>query len=94
MKRKIQREVLIETEKIALFVSKNKSGHLQCSKCGGESVMFSPLFIAEILKVSSREIYQLIEADKIHYVENDLKQMYVCVASLAKVFSKKKKLLH
>lgn len=94
MKRRRRREILIETEQIAFYRDKSKEGFLKCNICEDESIMLPPALIAEVLKISSREIYRLIEESKIHFSENDKNQMFICLQSLSKVFSEEKKLIH
>jgi len=44
--------------------------------------MISPLLAAKLLRVSTREIYRLIETGKIHFIELEDRQMFVCPVSL------------
>ena len=94
MKRIKKREIFIETEQLVFFKDKSKEGSLKCNVCDMETIMLPPALIAELLKISSREIYLLIEADKIHFAETDENQMFICVDSLAKALPTKNKLLH
>lgn len=94
MKQRRRREILIETEQVAFYRDKSKEGYLKCDFCENESIMLPPALIAEVLEISSREIYRLIEADKIHFSENDKNQMFICLQTLAKIYSKEKKLVH
>lgn len=94
MKRIFRREVLIETEQITFFVNRSKKENFLCIFCEAESLMLPPCVIAETLKMSSREIYRLIETENVHFVENDAKQLYVCIATLSAEITRREKLVH
>ena len=94
MKKVRRREILVETEQILLFINKSKKNYLRCIKCGGNALMLPPALIAEVLDFSSRIIYRQIESGRIHFVESDTYQMFVCINSIANVFAEKKKLIN
>lgn len=51
-----------------------------CAQCGEQ--MISAQATADFFGISSRHIYRLIEAEKIHFAENAVNEMYVCPVSV------------
>ena len=93
MKQVSQREIFIETEQLVFIKTKEQKKYPACQICSGKSNMFPPALIAEILRLSSREIYRRIEEGKVHFIEDDSFQLFVCSFSLAEAFKKRKKLI-
>jgi hypothetical protein len=94
MKRILRREIYIETEQLACVRIEAKEKYPTCEICDEKPNMFPPAMIAEILRISSREIYQRIEANEVHIFEDASFQLFVCSASLAEALKKREKLLH
>ncbi|MEP6900519.1 MAG: hypothetical protein ABJA66_02145 [Actinomycetota bacterium] len=51
-----------------------------CSQCGSLAEMTTPQVAAILTKSTEREIYRLIETDKIHFVETE--RILICLRSL------------
>jgi hypothetical protein len=94
MKRILRREIYIETEQLAYVRIEAKEKYPTCEICDEKPSMFPPAMIAEILRISSREIYQRIEAKEVHIFEDESFQLFVCSVSLAKALKRQEKLLH
>lgn len=82
MKRRTRR-TFTETKQVALVVDSVSESGLACEICTGNSRLVSPLLAAQILQTDTRVIYRLIESGKIHFVETNGKQLFVCLSSLA-----------
>lgn len=80
MKKRIRQTVLIETEQISILFDRSKQDFMFCEKCKAESVMLTPERIAEVTSFQIREIYRLVEAGKIHFVEAG--KIFVCLEGL------------
>ena len=94
MKRIWRKEILIETETICFIKVGSKENTPTCKICSDKTKMISPILLAEILQISSREIYKKVEENKIHYFENDSFEFFVCPNSLKNLFNQEVKLLH
>lgn len=94
MKRILRREIFIETEQLAFVKIRSKEIYPICKICDAQPSMFPPALIAEILRISSCEIYQQIELKEVHIFENESFQLFVCSVSLAEALKKREKLLH
>jgi len=53
-----------------------------CSQCDGEFSVLTPRLAAEFLSVSTREIYRMVEAGRVHYVEAPDQELFICLNSL------------
>ena len=51
-----------------------------CPRCRAQSEMIAPQHAAALAGLSEREIFRLMEAGKIHFIETD--RVYVCRDSL------------
>ena len=91
MKRKFRREILSKTRRIALISNSKNEQLLKCEICREDSIFLSPVMVAGLLKISTREIYRLIEEGLIHFFENDSKELSVCFNSLVNALSDKKR---
>ena len=59
------------------------TGSHSCSVCPDASPMITAENAAKVLRLSTRQIYRLIDAGAIHYFETENLQMLVCLASLS-----------
>lgn len=91
MKTTRRREILIEKEEIAILINESGRGYRKCPFCREASIMLAPSVIAEVLRISSREIYKLIEADRVHFIEDEKKSMFVCVKNFSEKFFDRRK---
>ena len=80
MKKRIRQTVLIETEQISILFDRSKQDFMFCEKCKIESVLLPPEKIAKVTNFQIREIYRLIESERVHFIENE--KVYVCLESL------------
>jgi len=80
--RKIRREIRSETKQIAIRFGTTHILTKRCEYCDTDSEMFLPEIVSEFLAISTREIYRLIEAGEVHFLEVNKKQILVCVKSL------------
>lgn len=53
-----------------------------CGHCVAEVEWFPTLEAAEFLNVSEREVFRLVEASRIHFLEADLYSLLICRRSL------------
>ena len=86
-KRTFRRETFTETTLLAFVCGANVKDAETCSICAEHPPMFAPELIAEVLPVSAREIYRLVEANEIHFVERE--KVFVCLKSLLNRENKK-----
>lgn len=78
----------IRVEKIErIFLSKTLKKH--CVQCQGEQIFVSAENAASYFGLTAREIYQLAEANQIHFYELKNGQMYVCLGSRKKILGEK-----
>lgn len=82
MNTKIRRRIITETKQIAAIIDSASPTVVSCKICGDDCKMVTPLFAAKLLKISTREVYQLIESGKTHFVELPDRQIFVCLNSL------------
>lgn len=80
MKKRIRQTVLIETEQISILFDRSKQDFKFCKQCKIKSVMLPPEKIAEVTSFAIREIYRLIESERVHFIENE--KVFVCLESL------------
>lgn len=59
---------------------------IYCPQCAAE--MIPAQISVEFFDFSSRVIYRLIEADKIHFLETGRNKIYICPVSVAEVLQK------
>jgi len=82
MKRKIRREILCETKRLALVMDSKSERALRCALCEEESQLLSPVLVAGLLDISTRVIYRLVENGLIHFYEDDTRELLVCYRSV------------
>lgn len=82
----LRKTISIIDEK-TVFVSMNTKDEIEhCPYCAAEMIRVQDS--ADFFGFSSRLIYRLIEADKIHFTETESNQIYVCLASTADTLRK------
>lgn len=79
-----RKKILVKIERRLVARSGENSETIFCRLCVGE--MIHAQSAADLLGISSREIYRCIEAEKIHFFENEKKQVYVCPLSLKSIW--------
>lgn len=74
----------IRVEKIErIILPKTLKKH--CVQCHGEQIFVSADNAALFFELTAREIYQLAEANQVHFCELKNGQMYVCLGSRKKL---------
>jgi hypothetical protein len=77
-------EFTIETENVLIIRNKKrKSFSANCGICGCNSQMITPKQAALIIQTTQREIYRLVEENKLHFIELQDGDLFVCAKSLA-----------
>jgi hypothetical protein len=74
-------EITVETDRILIIRGSRRSIHAWCSECTQKVQMITPDEAAAISRVSTRTIYGLVEAKKIHFNETP-EELLVCLESL------------
>ena len=72
--------ITVTTEQKFIVQKQTAKEIVCCEQCRAE--MISAHVSAEFFGISSREIYRLIEAGKIHFVETDRNEIYICPVSV------------
>lgn len=72
-------EIIIETDEVLLFKKKSAPVITWCAQCGAEREMLVPEVAAIIAHRSTREIYRLVEMNRIHFIEHADGSLYVCL---------------
>lgn len=75
--------VLVKTVRKFTVHGQSAEELICCEECVQE--MLPAQASADFFNVSSREIYRLIESAKIHFVETDTNEIYVCPNSVGQV---------
>ena len=84
-KRIRRRRIITETRQIALLVNSGAQIDMFCELCGDGAPLVAPLAAARILTTGTREIYRLIETERIHFVELADRQIFVCPQSISEM---------
>ena len=80
----IRRKIISETKQVAVLVNSAAQNDLWCELCGEGSAMIPPLLAAKLSRISTREVYRLIETGKIHFIEMADSQVFVCSVSFSR----------
>lgn len=79
-------ELTIETENVLIIRNKKrKSFSANCKICGCDSQMITPKQAALIIQTTQREIFRLVEENKLHFVEFQDGDLFVCAKSLCEI---------
>jgi len=73
---------VIEAHEYMIFKGAENLSRLSCAQCAAESLMVTPDEAAALRGVTSRVIYQWVEAGVIHYTESAEGWLLVCPGSL------------
>lgn len=80
-----KRELIIERKRSVTIKFGNISGERFCAACG-ERAQFVTIDEAAIVRQSTaRQIFQLVEADLIHFIETENGLLLICFASLSEI---------
>ena len=86
IRRKIM-AILIEEEKSLKITWRRRESLAWCKECGEQVKMITPHEAAEIIHVTPRAIYELIEREALHVPEFDGGRPAICLKSLLKNIS-------
>ena len=75
-------EIIFETEETVIIRQAPKTWTAFCPQCRAMAEMALPQTIADLSGFTEREIFRLIEAGEIHFVEAE--RVFVCLNSLEK----------
>ena len=76
---------MLETERVYVVSHREPSPVLWCDRCTMEMSMLTVDEAALILRSSSRAIFRLTEAGRLHSEESREGKLYICPTSLASV---------
>lgn len=76
-------DVYVKTERRLIVRGAPAEELISCGECAEQ--MFPAQISADFLGVSSREIYRFIESGKIHFLETETNEIYVCPVSVRRV---------
>lgn len=78
----INRKLRISTITKRRFLIARSSAHepMSCPQCG--SAMLEPKEAAVCFGIEQREIFQMIESDKVHFIEREHGSVFVCLSPL------------
>ena len=79
---KRNREILIEINENVASDKTLQKFEAFCTGCKTLADFTTPKTVAILLRTSEREIFRLIEAEKIHFIETD--QIWICLPSIRK----------
>lgn len=74
---------VITEKKVIISTPSDADNSVFCGQCASE--MIPAQMSADFFGFSSRVIYRLIEADKIHFIETERNEIYICPTSVTKV---------
>lgn len=77
--------VFIKTER-KFVVRQTENEPICCEQCA--EPMIPAQISADIFGISSRTIYRLVESEKIHFVETEANEIYVCPVSVERALKK------
>lgn len=77
-----RREITIETERL-LVISRHGNPILWCGRCAREVVMLTVDEAAMMTRSTSRTIFKLAEAGRLHFTETPEGRLLICSDSLA-----------
>lgn len=77
---KKKRIVVRTTRRVVVRRKEDSDEDYVCGQC--ESEMISTNACVNFIGIGSRIIFRLIESGKIHFIETENKEVYVCVASI------------
>ncbi len=75
--------IFIKTKRKFIVSNQTLPEIICCEECVEQ--MITAQASADFFGVSSRKIYHLIDKEKIHFVETEANQIYVCPASVKKI---------
>ena len=79
-KTEIEIEIEIEVSETVAYSSRNERFDAYCPQCASMVEMAKPPTAAALKQITQREIYRLVEANEIHFVEAE--PVLICLRSL------------
>lgn len=73
-------EIEIELNETIAYKPRRELRRLFCPKCGSPADMATPLLAAITTNLTEREIFRLVEAGEVHFVETD--GIFICMESI------------
>lgn len=86
-------EIVIERDELIVVRRREQVVTAWCAGCDAEVEMLTPEIAAVVFGFGAREIYRLIEADRIHFTENAAGLLRICARSLNEFLSTNKQLI-
>lgn len=87
MIRRKRTTILIEEERFLKITLRSRGSLAWCKECGEQVKIVTPEEAAEIVLVTPRAIYDLIEREAVHVLEFDDGWLAICLESLLKDIS-------
>lgn len=84
MEIKRKTEILINQTKRCLILLPETEEIIACPECVGDEVMVAAETAASVFGFSRREVYRMIEAGTVHFLETNEGVLFVCRKSLEK----------
>ena len=91
MTAQIQREIVIEFEKIQLIRKRARTMLMHCDGCGTASDAVSQTEAAELFEITPGNLFQFIKQNDCHYQVSYSGQTWLCVVSLLDRMNQKNK---
>jgi hypothetical protein len=82
MKTRSKTEIIVETHRILAIKRGSRQRLVWCEECGELARMVTADEAAIRAAVSTRAIYQLVEARKLHFTESPDHGVFICLNSL------------
>lgn len=73
-------EIEIELNETIAYRPRREMRQQYCPKCGSQVEMVTPLLAAVAMDLTEREVFRLIEAGKVHFLETD--GILICMESI------------
>ncbi len=78
-------EILVETHEVMVIRRRSKAVKPHCLICGEETTMLSLDEATAIFGLSTLELCDLVNENKIHFTETAIRVLLVCPESLARI---------
>ncbi len=75
-------EITIETDRISTLTSADSIIYADCSLCAGRVRFLQTDEAAKTTGISSRQIFRLVEKERLHFQETSEGALLICAASL------------
>lgn len=72
----------VETHKLLIVRPAHSPINIWCSQCAKTVQMVTPERAAFLTNITPREIYRRVENGKLHFVETDKGELFICCISL------------